>query len=226
MPTGVHLGDARGLMFEAAERVLGRDGVSGLTSRAVTTEAGVAKGVLHRHFADFDAFVAELLLDRVGQLEERANRLRDLAGDGSIVANLTGAMASLFSPLVVAEVALVVTGDRLRGRLRDAGAPRLPLLSAATALVDSYLSAEQDLGRIDRAADIAALSATLIGAVHLLFTDHEPGSPDARRLQKAVETVISGVITTDRQITGRPRPRTTRADSRSTPYPDCRPPPR
>jgi hypothetical protein len=49
----------------------------------------------------------------------------------------------------------------------------------------------------DPAADIAALSATLIGAVHLLFTDHEPGAPDARRLQKAVETVVSGVITTD-----------------------------
>ncbi|MHB1533977.1 MAG: TetR/AcrR family transcriptional regulator [Acidimicrobiales bacterium] len=204
MPTGVHLADARGLLFEAAERVLGRDGVSGLTSRAVTTEAGVAKGVLHRHFADFDAFVAELLLERADQLEERANRLRDVAGNGSIVAKLTGAMTLVFSPLAVAEVALVVTGDGLRARLRDAGAPRLPLLSAATALVDSYLTAEQDLGGIDPAADIGALSATLIGAVHLLFTDHESGSPDAGRLQRTVETVMGGAIATDRYTTRRP----------------------
>jgi hypothetical protein len=63
------------------------------------------------------------------------------------------------------------------------------LLSAATALVASYLSAEQDLSRSDSAADIAALSATLIGAVDLLVTDHEPGSPDARHVQKAVGTV-------------------------------------
>jgi AcrR family transcriptional regulator len=55
VPTGVHLGDARGLLFEAAERVVKRDGVSGLTSRAVTTEAGVAKGVFHRHVPDVDA---------------------------------------------------------------------------------------------------------------------------------------------------------------------------
>ncbi len=112
-------------------------------------------------------------------------------------------MTLVLSPLVVAEVALAFTGHGLRARLRDARAPRLPLLSAATAPVDSYLSAEQDLSRIDRTADIGALSATLIGVVHLLFTDHEPGSPDARGLQKAVETVISGVSTTARQITGR-----------------------
>ena len=49
-------------LFAAAERVLVRDGPDALTSRAVTTEAGCAKGVLHRHFADFDAFLAELVL--------------------------------------------------------------------------------------------------------------------------------------------------------------------
>nr|MDQ6938034.1 TetR family transcriptional regulator [Actinomycetota bacterium] len=55
MPTGVALRDAREQLFHAAERVLLRAGPNALTSRAVTTEAGVAKGVLHRHFADFDA---------------------------------------------------------------------------------------------------------------------------------------------------------------------------
>ncbi len=60
MPTGVALRDAREQMFAAAERILLRDGPQALTSRAVTAEAGVAKGVLHRHFADFDAFLAEL----------------------------------------------------------------------------------------------------------------------------------------------------------------------
>ena len=62
MPTGVAIRDVREQLFDAAERVLLRDGPSALTSRAVTTEAGCAKGVLHRHFADFDAFLAELVL--------------------------------------------------------------------------------------------------------------------------------------------------------------------
>jgi AcrR family transcriptional regulator len=61
VPTGVHIRDVREQLFEAAERVLLRDGPDGLTSRAVTTEAGVAKGVLHRHFADVDALAPTLI---------------------------------------------------------------------------------------------------------------------------------------------------------------------
>ena len=74
MPTGVHLLNARELLFDAAERVLRRDAVSGLTSRAVTSEAAVAKGVMHRHFVDFDAFLAELVLDRAAQLDGSDDR--------------------------------------------------------------------------------------------------------------------------------------------------------
>ncbi|MGH9072330.1 MAG: TetR family transcriptional regulator, partial [Acidimicrobiales bacterium] len=68
MPTGVVLSDALEVLFEAAERVLLRDGPSALTSRAITTEAGVAKGVLHRHFADLDAFICELVVDRIAPI--------------------------------------------------------------------------------------------------------------------------------------------------------------
>ena len=65
MPTGVAIRDARAQLFDAAERIMLRGGPNALTSRAVTTEAGVAKGVLHRHFADFDTFLAELVEDRI-----------------------------------------------------------------------------------------------------------------------------------------------------------------
>jgi hypothetical protein len=42
LPTGVALRDPREQLFDAAERVLLRDGPSALTSRAVTTEAAEA----------------------------------------------------------------------------------------------------------------------------------------------------------------------------------------
>jgi AcrR family transcriptional regulator len=42
----VALRDARQQLFDAAERILLRSGPNALTSRAVTAEAGCAKGVL------------------------------------------------------------------------------------------------------------------------------------------------------------------------------------
>src|ERR1700685_262194 len=107
MPTGVRILDAREQLFGAAERVLLRAGPNALTSRAVTTEAGCAKGVLHRHFADFDAFLAELVLDRVARIGSQAAALRDSAGTGTVAGNLTGALMALFGPVAVVILSLV-----------------------------------------------------------------------------------------------------------------------
>ena len=90
MPTGVALQDPREQLFTAAERILLRDAPQALTSRAVTTEAGCAKGVLHRHFADFDDFLAELVRDRVTRLEGPAvPPCSTQAGTGTVLDNLT-----------------------------------------------------------------------------------------------------------------------------------------
>ncbi len=126
MPTGVALRDAREQLFDAAERVLLRDGPSALTSRAVTTEAGCAKGVLHRHFADFDAFLAELVLDRVARIDAQAAALRESAGTGTVAGNLTGALTDLFGSVAVAIVGLITFRDELRARLRRDHADRRP----------------------------------------------------------------------------------------------------
>lgn len=193
MPTGVALRDPRALLFDAAERVLRRDGPSLLTSRAVTAEAGVAKGVLHRHFADFDAFLAELVLDRVAQLTAPVAGLGDAVGTGTVAENLTDFLLSLFGPVTVAIVALVITRDGLRTRLRDAGAARIPLIADGTTAVATYLRAERDLGRVGTAADVDALAPALIGAAHLLFTDPDRATPDAAAVRRLVTTVIAGV---------------------------------
>ncbi|MGD1011416.1 MAG: TetR family transcriptional regulator [Acidimicrobiales bacterium] len=194
MPTGVHLRNARDLLFDAAERVLGRDGVSGLTSRAVTSEAGVAKGVMHSHFVDFDSFLAELALDRVAHLDGPAKALHDAAGTGTVVDNLTDALTAVFSPFAVAMVALVVTRGGLRARLREAGASRFPLIAEGSTIITAYLTKEKALGRVSAAADIPMLTHTLMGAAHLLFADRQSGPPGAKALRKVVETVMQGVV--------------------------------
>lgn len=194
MPTGVALRDPRTLLFDAAERVLLRDGPSLLTSRAVTAEAGVAKGVLHRHFVDFDAFLAELVLDRVAQLASRTERLHDAVGTATVPENLTDFLMSLFGPVAVAIVGLVITRDGLRARLRAAGAARIPLIAEGTAAIAAYLRAERDAGRVATGADVATIAPALVGAVQLLFTDREATMPDTDAVQRIVTTVIAGIL--------------------------------
>ncbi|MBS2961503.1 TetR family transcriptional regulator [Actinocrinis puniceicyclus] len=192
MPTGVALRDPREQLFAAAERVLLRDGPSALTSRAVTMEAGCAKGVLHRHFADFDAFLTELVLDRVARIEVEATALRARAGTGTVAGNLTAALTELFGAVVVAIVALIISRDGLRARLREAGTARIPLLGEGTRMIASYLAAERDLGRVAADADVGTLAATLIGAGHLLFADRKGAAPSADALRDVVATVLAG----------------------------------
>jgi AcrR family transcriptional regulator len=191
VPTGVAIKDPRGQLFEAAERVLLRDGPTALTSRAVTAEAAVAKGVLHRHFADFDAFLAEFALDRVAGIDDLADGLRARAGTGTVAGNLAAALAELFTPQVLALIRLIIARDELRARLRAATGSRLPLVSESTAMVAGYLEAERDRGRIASGADIGALAPTLIGAAHLLFTDTDGAPPDAGAVGKVVVTVLA-----------------------------------
>ncbi|MHC3473220.1 TetR/AcrR family transcriptional regulator [Streptomyces sp. 7R007] len=195
MPTGVALRDPRQQLFDAAERVLLRDGPTALTSRAVTTEAGCAKGVLHRHFADFDAFLAELVQDRIGRLRERSAALRAAAGTGTVTGNLTEAVIRLFDPVAVAVVGLVIARDGLRARLRAAGSSGIPLLSEASAMFASYLAVERDLGRLAPEADPAVLAPTLLGAAHLLFADRESPAPDESAVRTMVTTVMAAAVT-------------------------------
>ncbi|MYT29902.1 TetR/AcrR family transcriptional regulator [Streptomyces sp. MspMP-M5] len=194
MPTGVAIRDVRQQLFDAAERVLLRDGSNALTSRAVTTEAGCAKGVLHRHFADFDAFLAELVRDRIGRIETQAAALRASAGTGGVTENLTGALTEVFGSVAVAIVGLVISRDGLRARLRQAGSVGLPLLAEATTMIAGYLTAERDLGRLAADADVDTLAPTLIGAGHLLFADQEAPAPDADAVRKVVTAVLAGVL--------------------------------
>jgi AcrR family transcriptional regulator len=194
VPTGVALRDARRQLFDAAERVLLTGGPSALTSRAVTAEAGVAKGVLHRHFADFDAFLAEFVLDRVDRMDPEAAALREAAGTGTVAGNVAGALTALFGSVAVAIVALVDFRDDLRARLREAWPAGVPVLTEAMVMIGSYLAAERDLGRIAADADEDTIAAILIGAGHRLFADRAGVPPDAAAVRKMVTTVIAGVV--------------------------------
>jgi AcrR family transcriptional regulator len=195
VPTGVHLRDARQQLFEAAERVLLRDGPGALTSRAVTDEAGCAKGVLHRHFSDFDAFLTDLVLDRAARLEAQASALRESAGAGTVADNLTTALTTLFGPVPVAIIPLITFRDGLRARLRQATpGGGIAILAQVTAAISGYLADERERGRIAADADLDSLALSLVGGGHLLLADRAPGPPTTAAVGKLVTTVLADVL--------------------------------
>src|ERR1700710_1921232 len=55
-----HHGDLHEALLKAAERVLERDGLAGLTLRAVAREAGVSHAAPTHHFSDLTGLVSEL----------------------------------------------------------------------------------------------------------------------------------------------------------------------
>ncbi|MDG4830764.1 TetR/AcrR family transcriptional regulator [Solwaraspora sp. WMMD1047] len=191
MPTGVAIRDVREQLFDAAEKVLLRAGPSALTSRSVTAEAGCAKGVLHRHFADFDDFLAAFVLDRSGRMNARTAALRESAGTGTVADNLTGALTALFESVAVAVVALVSFRDELRSRLRQTWPAGVPVLTEAATMIADYLAAEQAVGRLAVDADVETLAAMLIGTGHLLYADRRGARPPTDAVRRMVGNVLA-----------------------------------
>jgi AcrR family transcriptional regulator len=193
-PRGVTIPDVQEQLYQATERVLLRDGLSGLSSRAITGEAGVAKGILHNHFTDLDGFLAAFVLDRFGLIADEAAKLPSRAGVGTVVGNLTDAALSVFGPNALAIISLVLSRPALMLRLQEsvaAGAPSLQTIEDAFA---AYLDAEKRLGRMTVGADTRTLALTLVGAVHHLFLTGRASSPGLRsRVRRIVAVLVAAV---------------------------------
>jgi hypothetical protein len=149
--------------------------------------------VLHRHFADFDAFLVDLTLARIARISDQAAGLRAAAGTGTVAGNLSAALPGLLTPQYLALIRLVIARDELRARLRAATGSRIPLLTESTAMIGGYLTAERELGRIASDADVGTLAPTLMGAAHLLFADVDGAEPDAAAVGRVVATIVATV---------------------------------
>jgi AcrR family transcriptional regulator len=192
MPTGTPIRDIREQLLVAAERVLLRDGADAVTSRAVTTEAGVAKGVLHRHFPDFGTFLATLVLSHMERLDALAADLRASAGTETPTDNLARALAAALDARAIAIVSLFVSRHELLARLRLSTPTGVPLLAETTRMVAAYLTAERGLGRIALDPDVDTLAVILVGSTHLLAASQASAlEPDD--LCKVVGTIVESI---------------------------------
>lgn len=192
-PRGVATPDVRERLFAAAERVVERDGPGALTSRAVTTEAGCAKGLLHAHFAGLDEFVAELCLDRFARTAERARALAGRAGEGTVAGNLTAVALALFDSGGPAISGLAMTRPAAALRIRQALEGGAPGFTAIQEAVTGYLEAERELGRLPDTLDADTTALAVVGTAHHLLMTSWPGAPDPRAPMERLVAALVGV---------------------------------
>jgi AcrR family transcriptional regulator len=190
VPTGVPIPDIRDQLYVAAESVLLRDGPDALTSRAVTTEAGVAKGILHRHFRDFDGFLAAFVLSHIERLDTPAAELRAAAGTATVAENIAGALAAALSPSAIQIISLVCSRRELLRRLRLTSPTGIPLATEISRMIAAYLTAERGLGRIPIQTDVDSLAVLLVGGAHQRAAGLDDRAIQPDELRDLLEAVI------------------------------------
>jgi len=186
---GVAIPQLREQLFAATERILARDGAAGVTSRAITDEAGCAKGVLHNHFDGLDGFLAEFAIDRVRQTMALVADLPDQAGQGTVIGNVSAAAATVFGSGVSMAAALIMARPALMTRIGGIFETDGPL-GEVEAVFASYLHAEQSLGRLPADADTDTLAFSLVGSVHHMFFTQRGTPLDPERVHKIVTALL------------------------------------
>ncbi|MER5772666.1 TetR/AcrR family transcriptional regulator [Streptomyces sp. NPDC001985] len=190
-PRGVAIPGLREHLFDAAERIVARDGAAALTSRAVTTEAGCAKGVLHARFAGLDEFVAELVLDRFSRSAAVAAGLPARAGTGTVAENL-GTVAAAILSLDPGVVGLSLTRPGAARHVRDAWQSGAPGFGSVQGSVETYLGAERTRGRVPPSLDPETVALALVGTLHhLLMTGSLTSGPSHPRVDRLIHTLLA-----------------------------------
>ena len=212
----------REYLIATAARLIGQRGSAGLAVRDIAREAQVADGVLYNYFEDKEDLLTRALLAHVGEVMGGmppmpppgsgtvAGNLRHFIGAGlETLARVAPAFAGLLAqPKVLTRFHDMVGGARAFGAdtgddgdpppddagQEDSGGQGLP------AILRAYLSAEQQLGRIDAAADVEATVSLVVGAIHGQVLPQVMFSPPGTQLAwppdlpaRLADTVLSGI---------------------------------
>jgi AcrR family transcriptional regulator len=192
-----HHGALHAALLEAAERVLERDGLAGLTLRAVAREAGVSHAAPSHHFGDLTGLVSELAA--IGYRQFSAAMTTAAAAAGPTLTEKATARAKAYVAFAQAHpgmYGLMFRAERLdmkRPSLHDAAeASFSALVDAVGASRHEHIS-EQALS-LDQAAAVVRSWSLLHGFTMLLLDDRL--SDVLRRIPDGtdVETLLDAML--------------------------------
>jgi len=202
--TPYHHGALRDALLKAAERVLERDGLAGLTLRAVAREAGVSHAAPTHHFGDLTGLVSELAAIGFRQFNAAMAAAGSAAGSALMEKALARAKAYVgYAQAHPGMYGLMFRTERLdmsRPSLHEAAEASFAGLAGAIGASRQEQISETALS-LDQAAAIARAWSLVHGFTMLLLDDRL--SDILRRLPKGtdVETLLDAML---RSTVGRP----------------------
>ena len=195
-----HHGALRDALLQAAERVLERDGLAGLTLRAVAREAGVSHAAPTHHFGDLTGLVSELAAIGFRQFNAA------MAGAcGGSVAPMQRAIARARAYVAYAQAHPGLYGLMFRTERLDYARPALLEASRAsfTGLAGAIGASRQehisgDALTLDQAAAIARAWSLVHGFTMLLLDgrlkDVLSRSPDGTSVESLLEAMMKTTV--------------------------------
>ncbi len=186
--------DARAL--DAVERVLLRDGFSGLTMEAVAAEAGASLATLYRAFRDREGLLRAFVAQRSPRAALRARLEGPVSSAAELEATLAGFTEAVLAALEQSRALFTLAfaaPEEIRSilaRVRDA--PR-----GAVASLAEFLAAQMAAGRLrrDDARTLAAAYAGQLVALGVIFPGAGESLPRRPRLARTLaRAFLQGVL--------------------------------
>jgi AcrR family transcriptional regulator len=186
---------ARERIVDAAATVMREKGLTNATTKAIAAEAGYSEAMLYKHFADKQQLFLAVLSERM----RPAAPPIFTPGEGDVADNLAQIVEQLmayFAELFPMSASLFGSPDLLAqhrdGIAKHGGDPSGPIR-----MVQRYLDAERDTGRIPADVDTDAVAQLLVGAAFQQgFLAAFAGTTAVRSAAEISRRLVAAVATT------------------------------
>ncbi|MQA10579.1 MAG: TetR family transcriptional regulator [Pseudonocardiaceae bacterium] len=180
-------------LLEHARAVIARDGVEGLTMRALAAEAGTAVGLSYKAFSSRDELIWELTWDSIVELTQQLDDW--VASPGGALADRLMEFSDLHfasvAPVLVDHISRGPRGEELFRAVVDAGLTR-----SWAALMTEFLQNRQRTGDVREDVDVEAFGFIITAAMHHVLVTEKPFiTPDRPTLARYIAGVAAQIST-------------------------------